>query len=215
MSHDDSHGAGPSPGSLPQGYFDDLYGRAPEGDPWRFRRSPYEAAKYAATLEHLPRPRYGPTLEVGCSIGVFTQLLAARVDDLLAIDIAPAALVLAREHCRDLPHVHFAQLDPLAMAPPGPFDLIVLAEVAYYWTRGDFESAFRRLVAALGSGGQIILVHWRAAVPDYPQTGDEVHSLAETLAPTLGLDHLNVWIEPLYRIDLWGRPLLITSPAHS
>lgn len=198
----DAPGAG---GTLPRAYFDALYERSEGGDPWRFATSPYEAAKYAATLGHLPRPSYARALEVGCSIGVFTRLLADRAGDLLAVDIAPAALERARARCRDRPHVRFARVDLLDGVPPGPFDLITLAEVGYYWTPADLESACRRLAAELAPGGQLLLVHWRAAVPDYPMTGDEVHGLAARLAPDLGLNPIGRWAEAEYRTDLWER----------
>ena len=193
-------------GSLPGRYFDDLYGQAVDGDPWRFRTSPYEAAKYAATLARLPRPRYQSGLEVGCSIGVFTRLLATRVDHLLAVDIASAALDAAREHCRDQPHVKFRQADLLRGVPPGPFDLIVVAEVAYYWTRPDAERTLIRLNEELVPKGHLILVHWRESVPDYPRNGDQVHAQALDLARSMDLRHRGQWIDTQYRIDLWESP---------
>ncbi len=49
-------------------------------------------------------------LEIGCSIGVLTQQLATRCDRLLAVDAAPTALLPARQRCRDLTHVEFAQM---------------------------------------------------------------------------------------------------------
>lgn len=192
--------------SLAASYFDEQYGRAADGDPWSFRTSPYEATKYRATLDHLPRPVYRSALEVGCSIGVFTALLADRTGRLLAVDLAGAAVAAARDRCRDHPHVRVEQADIRAGVPPGLFDLIVLAEVGYYWTPADFRAAFAGLVAALGDGGQIVLVHWRAAVPDYPQTGDEVHALAGELADGLMLRHRDRLVEARYRLDLWERP---------
>src|ERR1700744_4973631 len=63
-------------GSFDGEYFDLLY--AQRSDPWDFATSPYEAAKYAATLAALPKPRYKNALELGCSIGVLTQQLAPR-----------------------------------------------------------------------------------------------------------------------------------------
>ena len=192
-------------GSLPARYFDELYGRAPDGDPWRFAASPYEAAKYAATLDDVPRPRYGSALEVGCSIGVFTRLLADRVDHLLAVDIAPAAVDRARDRCRDRPHVDFACSNLLDAVPRGPFDLITLAEVGYYWAPADFDRTFARLAGELAPGGQMILVHWRPAVPDYPMTGDEVHDRAAGQADGLGLVHRGGRVEVEYRVDLWER----------
>ena len=200
-------------GSLPARYFDDLYGRAVDGDPWRFRTSPYEASKYAATLARLPRPRYASALEVGCSIGVFTRLLADRVDRLLGVDVAPVALRAAAEHCGDQPQVRFERADPLEAVPFGPFDLVVAAEVAYYWTPPDCRRALAHLADRLGPGGQLMLVHWRDPVPDYPQTGDEVHHLATTWAGALGLRHIGEWVDPQYRTDLWERPVEGARPA--
>ena len=46
------------------------------------------------------RDRIGCALEVGCSIGVFTGLLAARCEHVVAIDFSPRALELAAEHLR-------------------------------------------------------------------------------------------------------------------
>ncbi len=175
------------------------------GDPWDFRKSRYEAAKYAATMQHLPRARYQTALEVGCSIGVFTRMLAERVHDLLAIDIAEAALSMAREHCQDRPHVRFALTNPLRSSPPGSFELIILSEVGYYWEPTEFDRVFRNLIQQLEPAGQIILVHWRASVPDYPQTGDALHEQAEVLATQLGLIPRGHWVEEKYRTDLWEK----------
>ncbi|MDX1541958.1 MAG: SAM-dependent methyltransferase, partial [Geminicoccaceae bacterium] len=72
--------------SLPASYFDEKYAADP--DPWAFATSAYEAAKYQATLDALPRARYGSALELGCSIGVLTERLAARCTSLLALDVA-------------------------------------------------------------------------------------------------------------------------------
>ena len=57
----------PRPTLQPE-YFDALYASDP--DPWNFAASPYERAKYALTLNAMPKPRYRSALEVGCSIGV-------------------------------------------------------------------------------------------------------------------------------------------------
>ncbi len=198
-------GSTPS-GSLRSTYFDSLYERSVDGDPWRFAQSPYEAAKYAATLARLPRSRYISALEVGCSIGVFTKRLADRVDHLLAVDVARSALARAEKRCQNRDHVRFSLCNLLDDVPDGPFDLIVLAEVAYYWTPADFARVHQGLVGQLAPGGQLILVHWRSPVPDYPRTGDAVHQEAGSLAKDAGLVHLGRWVEAKYRTDLWQRP---------
>ncbi len=194
-----------APLSLNAAYFERLYEGSTDGDPWNFTQSAYEAAKYADTLARLPRPRYGSGLEVGCSIGVLTRQLATRCEHLLAVDINSTALDQARGRCEDQSWVKFALGNLIESVPPGPFDLIILSEVAYYWTPVDFSRIWRSLVDNLSRDGQIILVHWRDEVPDYPQTGDQVHSHARELASQAGMIHRGEWVETSYRIDLWER----------
>ncbi|HEX4729673.1 MAG TPA: SAM-dependent methyltransferase, partial [Solirubrobacterales bacterium] len=43
-------------------------------DPWAYATSKYEQGKYRTTLEYLP-DHTGRTLELGCSVGVFTAML--------------------------------------------------------------------------------------------------------------------------------------------
>ena len=156
--------------SLTPAYFAGLY--AADSDPWRFATSDYERGKYAATLEALPRARYGSVLEVGCSIGVLTRALAPRCDALLALDVAEAALDQARARCADAAHVRFACCRVPEDWPAGTFDLILLSEVVYYLDAEDVGRLVGRLRAALAPGGDIVLVHWTGET-DYPLSGDE------------------------------------------
>jgi hypothetical protein len=66
-------------------------------DPWGFETSAYEHEKYERTLAALGHRHYGRAFEAGCSIGVFTAMLAERCDELLAVDIAQAAVDSARQ----------------------------------------------------------------------------------------------------------------------
>ncbi len=82
-------------GSVPASYFEEKF-RA-DIDPWNFRTSSYERAKYQATINALTRVRYGHALEVGCAIGVLSKLLATRCDRLLALDGSETAIAEATE----------------------------------------------------------------------------------------------------------------------
>ncbi|MDB5373969.1 MAG: methyltransferase type 12 [Belnapia sp.] len=155
--------------SLPPDYFETLYAAAP--DPWDFATSGYEAGKYAATLAALPRPHYAAALEIGCSIGVLTQMLAARCDRLLALDVAEGALATARARCAGLPVLDFRRMAVPGNWPEGSFDLILLSEVVYYLDRADVARLVERVCAALQPGGDVVLVHWTGAT-DYPLSGD-------------------------------------------
>ncbi len=161
--------------SLQPEYFDDVYAR--NRDPWQFETSEYERAKYADTLAALGRARYGSALEIGCSIGVLTAQLAARCDSLLSVDVSEAALAQARERCGALGHVKFERMQLPDEMPDGSFDLIVLSEVGYYWSRGDLQRTAEELAERQPAGGHLLLVHWTPFVPDYPLTGDQVHEL--------------------------------------
>jgi SAM-dependent methyltransferase len=168
--------------SLPAAYFDALYAGDP--DPWRFRSSPYEAEKYAATLAALPRPRYGRALEVGCSIGVLTKLLAPRCDRLLAIDSAARALATARQDCGAPPGLEFQQREVPRQWPGGRFDLILLSEVIYYWDAEDLARVAALARRALRPGGEILMVHWTGTT-DHPLSGDAAAAdfIAATVPP--------------------------------
>ncbi len=157
-------------GSLTPDYFAERYAADP--DPWRFETSDYERAKYAATLDALPRPRYASALEVGCSIGVLTEQLARRCDALLALDVAEIALDRARERCAGLHHVSFVRAQVPEAYPDGTFDLVLLSEVVYYLAAEDVALLVGRVHDTLVPGGDIVLVHWTGET-HYPLSGDE------------------------------------------
>ena len=182
--------------SLPPAYFDALYAREP--DPWRFATSEYEQAKYAATLEALPRARFASAFEAGCSIGVLTAQLARRCDALLAVDVADAALDQARRACADQPQVRFARMQAPSEWPAGRFDLIVLSEVLYYMSREDVARTADATRASLVPGGLALLVHWTGPT-NYPLTADQA---AETFFARATLTPVAASRTAEYRLDL-------------
>ena len=155
--------------TLPERYFAEIYASDP--DPWRFTSSAYEAEKYDATLRALPRARYANALEVGCSIGVFTRMLAPRCGALTALDIAEAALEAARARCADVPQVRFVRGAVPEVWPEGRFDLIVFGEMLYFLSPADLARLVARVEASLSPGGDCLLVHWLGET-DYPLSGD-------------------------------------------
>lgn len=189
--------------SLPPRYFEDVYGA--NEDPWGFATSSYEREKYEATVAALPRDQYRNGFEVGCSIGVLTRRLATRCDALLSVDVVESVLDQARERCRDLPHVRFARMVLPDEFTGDSFDLVVLSEVGYYWSREALQDARTRLVQALEPGGHLLLVHWTPFVHDYPLTGDEVHEAFLDTADGLPLRHLTGSRAETYRLDLLER----------
>ena len=161
---------------LGAGYFDAIYDRA--DDPWGFTSRWYEERKRDVTLASLPEQRYRSALEVGCSIGVLTRLLAGRCDELLAVDVSRAAVESARERVADEPGVRVELADVASGFPQGPFDLVLISEVGYYFEPDVLRQVLADTAASLAVGGTIVLCHWRHEVADYAMTGDEVHEIA-------------------------------------
>lgn len=170
---------------LPDDYFDRMYRNAQ--DPWQLASRWYEQRKYAITLALLPQRRYRHAFEPGCSIGTLTARLAERCERVTAADVAGAALRsadarLGEAGCRDRVTLLRSSLD--TAWPTGPFDLVVLSEVAYYVCADALAAVLRRECPRLRSGATVVAAHWRHPVADYPLTGDAAHAV---IAATPGL----------------------------
>ena len=193
-----SSGAGAT--RLERSYFEDLYERDP--DPWRFASSDYERDKYAHTLAALEGRRFETALEVGCSIGVFTEQLAWRCRDLVALDVSEQAVAAAAHRVRRRPWVRVERRSLPEETPAGPFDLIVCSEVLYYWSESLLAEGLDLLTAALRPGGLLLAVHFTDRTRTYPVQGHRVHELVRShpsLTPVRGEDR------PHYRLDLLER----------
>ena len=114
-------------------------------DPWGFGSNPYEQEKYRRTLRALGDRRFAAGLEVGCSIGVLTRLLAPRCDLLLGVDLVEQPLQSARARCADQPQVRFERMQVPREWPDERFDLIVLSEVLYFLTAADIDWCAKRV----------------------------------------------------------------------
>jgi SAM-dependent methyltransferase len=191
-------------GTLTQTYFDDVY-RAND-DPWQFATSPYERAKYEATLAALPNAHYHNAFEIGCSIGVLSAMLAERCDKLLAVDASELPLKAARERLTSYPNVTVEQLSVPDQFPADQFDLILLSEVGYYLSQPDLTRLRQQLIDNLVPHGHLLLVHWTPFVPDYPLTGDQVHEQFMESVADGQLTHLLNQRTEKYRLDLFQKP---------
>jgi hypothetical protein len=180
------------------GHFRRLY--AARQDPWRFRTSPYEQAKYQRTIASLGDRRFRSGFEAGCSIGVLTRLLAGRCEALLAADIVEEPLRTARVTCLDQPWVRFELMRIPTDWPNDTFDLIVLSEVLYFLSPADIAAVADRVVSTLELSGVVLLVNWRGRSDD-PCTGDEAAELFKARA-VQGLISETHYHEDAYRLDV-------------
>jgi SAM-dependent methyltransferase len=156
--------------SVSDDYFEEMYRRNP--DPWRFAASAYERDKYAASLAALGERKFCRGFEVGCSIGIFTQALAARCDHLLAVDVSETAIAHARRRCADLVGVDLQRMRIPRQWPSGTFDLVVLSEVLYYLCAEDVIATARGALRSLRETGLILVVNWTGRTGG-PLSGDE------------------------------------------
>jgi SAM-dependent methyltransferase len=201
-----------APVTLGAGYFNAMYETA--NDPWGFEDRWYERRKYAISLAMLPAERYRSAFEPGCSIGVFSSLLARRCDALLSCDVAATAVQAAAKRTEGLPHVQVERRDMPGQWPPGRFDLIVLSEILYYFGDHDLQQVVTNAVAALQPGGTLLAVHWRHPVADYPRSGDDAHRV---LAAQPGLARLVRHQEPDFLAEVYlgthGPPVSVAQAA--
>jgi ubiquinone/menaquinone biosynthesis C-methylase UbiE len=65
-------------------------------------------------------------LEIGCGTGAFSRLLAKRADRIVAIDLSPNMIEVAREQSRNYPNIYYSVADALEMElTPEQYDCIV------------------------------------------------------------------------------------------
>ncbi len=185
--------------STGRSYFEKMY-RA-SNDPWDFETSLYEQRKYAVTVASLPRLRYHSAFEPGCSVGVLTELLATRCDRLLSSDIIPLALQRAEARLRRKSHVWLEERSIPEQWPSGPFDLVVLSEIAYYFDEADLARVMTCVMGSTQRGAHVVGVHWNGET-DYPLTGERSH---EIIGRTSGLVTVVHHREEEFVLDIWER----------
>ncbi|MFI5842527.1 class I SAM-dependent methyltransferase [Catenuloplanes sp. NPDC051500] len=192
--------------STPIDYFTRMY--AGNDDPWDFENRWYDARKHALTAGVLPRRRYRSGFEPGCSTGRLTALLADRCDRLLAVDAVPAAAGTAADRLAGQPQVTVGTARMPDEWPEGPFDLVVLSELGYYFARPELDVLLERVVGSLEDGGDLVAVHWRWPVEEHALRGDEVHA---ALAGMRGLTRLSRLEEADFLLEVFT----LTSSARS
>ncbi len=128
-------------------------------DPWDYK-STYETEKYELTLACLRQFNCGKVLEIACAEGIFTDMCAPHVHEILAVDISPTALIRAKERNSDNSNVQFRTLNVSDDEIPGSWDIILCTEMMYYL--GDKEKLFEyfgKVKHALSDDGVFIQSH--------------------------------------------------------
>lgn len=135
-------------------------------DPWNYANSPYEQQKYERTLAMLPpaptADRVHPrVLEVGCSEGVFTELLARspKVGSVVGVDVAQSAVERAQARCAALDNVSLHLGDVREVPLDGGFTAAFCAEtLSHMGSWHSLRSICDTLARLMASGGSLVLV---------------------------------------------------------
>lgn len=189
----------PAQESNAEDYFSGLYQRS--DDPWLLRERWYERRKRALTLAALPDEHYRRAYEPGCANGELTVELAPRCDSLVAADLNPAAVNLARQRVAHFQNVRVEQHAMPNDWPDDEFDLIVISEVAYYLNEAQLAGLIARLTMSLAGGGTLIACHWRRPIEGWPHSGDHVH---RELRAKLTLPPLSSYRDDDMVLDVWS-----------
>lgn len=180
--------------------FDALYRDNP--DPWDFRGSAYERAKYSATLAALPRSRYRSGVEIGCSIGELTSRLGEHCDVLIALDVSEVAIEIAKRRCGNRPNISFIVAEVPGFWPNVAADLIVLSELLYFLDAGEIDQLAEQVAAHWVGGGDCVLVNYLGP-NDAPVDGDDAgQRFIGKLARVRPITTLTAERTPGYRLDV-------------
>lgn len=160
-------------------------------DPWGYTTSDYERRKYDATLAACGSGPFAHALELGASIGVFSEMLAPRCAQLTTIDASPTAVAAALARLAGAPRLTLEtrrrrQAPPNivvllgtipAALPDHRFDLVVASEILYYLSGPELARTLERLESCTVPGARLVAVHWRPAGPERPLDAERVHAV--------------------------------------
>lgn len=158
-----------------------------EPDPWGYETHWYERRRRQLIAAMLPHETLGQVLEIGCSTGLITQLLAPRAEQVLAIDISAKAIALARQNLQGAANVTLQQADITQHWPPQRFDHILLCDVAYYLQPDQLRALGANIAGEVGQHPAapelatpecvLLLAHWRHRFAQVVTPAEEAHRL--------------------------------------
>ncbi|MEL7245145.1 MAG: class I SAM-dependent methyltransferase [Cyanobacteria bacterium J06573_2] len=95
-------------------------------------------------------------LDIGCGTGEFSRLLAKRADKVIAIDLSPNMIEIAKEKSKQYPNIDFQVADVLQWDfPSEEFDAIISIATVHHLA---VEELLSNLKTALKLGGKLIIL---------------------------------------------------------
>jgi ubiquinone/menaquinone biosynthesis C-methylase UbiE len=106
-------------------------------------------------LRQLP-PHCADALDIGCGTGAFSRLLANRSDRVLALDLSPQMIRIARERSKQYPNIDFQVADATAWEfPAEQFDCVASIATLHHL---PFKETLSRMKGALKINGTLIVL---------------------------------------------------------
>jgi ubiquinone/menaquinone biosynthesis C-methylase UbiE len=106
-------------------------------------------------LRQLP-PHCTDALEIGCGTGAFSRLLASRSDRVLALDLSPQMIRIARERSKQYPNIDFQVADAVTWEfPIEQFDCVASIATLHHL---PLEETLLKMKGALKINGTLIIL---------------------------------------------------------
>ena len=106
-------------------------------------------------------------MEIGCGAGAFARLLAQKSEHVLALDLSPQMIALAKEHSQQYTNIDYQVADVLSWDfVPGQFDCIVSIATLHHLPMAAILTKLKTLLAP--NGTLIVLDLYQARLSDLP-----------------------------------------------
>ncbi|WP_414527493.1 class I SAM-dependent methyltransferase [Nodularia chucula] len=106
-------------------------------------------------LKQLPK-KCNTVLDIGCGTGEFYRLLAKGVNQVIALDLSPNMIKVAKEHSTQYTNIDFQVADVLQWDfPVAQFDAIVSIATVHHLS---LENLLPNLKVALKPGGRLVIL---------------------------------------------------------
>ncbi len=149
-------------------------------------------------------------LEIGCGVGVQTQLLAKACRNVIALDISPKSIEIAKHQFSSLKNVEWLAADVLEMDFSEKFDVIVLPDVLHYIPEEKHALLFEKMKHWLAPNGFILIHSLSATIIKWSRKND----ISLLTVDDIALNHFsimdlciknNLYIKTFEQYALWQR----------
>jgi SAM-dependent methyltransferase len=188
----------------PRRHHEQRYQREPE--PWRYAARGIERFRHQWIAEQARRRTPRRLLDVGCSLGELTTLLAELETQLVGVDVAPTAAITARRAVGHAPRTRAAVFFAAGSSTELPFadrsfDLVVASDGIFSWDldHADRARALAELHRVTEAGGYVLLTeHMRYR--RFASFFGEIEA-----SPLRIVDRGHLHDRPWYQVESWFR----------